>query len=234
MHKYLTLSLLFLLAFSQNDARKANEAYEQGDYERAAELYREALRTDPEDPRLHFNLGNSLARIGALEEAIQSYERFKELGSNPRDLALADYNIGHLMAQVEEFETAAEHFQEALRKNPGDDEARHNYELAMRRQQEQEEQEQQSQGQDDQEQQDNQQQDEQPDQDQQPGDSDGDSGNQPPPQDQQRDPGQQSQESLTPEEAGNILNALEQRERDLLRGRKKESSQDSPRHEQDW
>ncbi|RPJ47040.1 MAG: tetratricopeptide repeat protein [Candidatus Latescibacterota bacterium] len=52
---------------------------EAGDFDRAADLYRESLAEDPSDPRTLINLGTVLARAGRLEEAeetlVQALER---------------------------------------------------------------------------------------------------------------------------------------------------------------
>lgn len=230
------LAALFLTASAMNDARKANEAFQRGDYETAAQLYRQAIDQNPDDARLWFNLGNALAQMGSSDEAAEAYEQFKNRATDRQLQAMGDYNKGRLMSDKEEYEEALKHFREALRNNPDDDDARHNYELAQRRQQQQEDAQQQQpqpdqdQGEDEQ---DGEQEQEQ-DQDQQ-GDQDQQSGQQPENMDQDQDPSeQQSPVDMTREEAENLLDALEQLERELLENRKKESSENRPRNDRDW
>lgn len=233
-HLILLISVAWLFtAATDQDARKANEAYERGDYAQAAELYRQALDRSPDDSRLHFNLANALARSGQAQEAIEHYERFRSLSESPEEQSLADYNIGNLMVDQQQLEEAVKAYREALRKNPADNDARHNYELALRQQQQQEQQQpdpdpsrdDQDDDQDRDDDSDDQQQDFQ--QDQQP-----DSGESPPDQDQEP-PTTDMGEEMTREEAEQVLDALEQRERDLLRDRKKPASEE-PTDEKDW
>lgn len=235
MYRLLTISLVFLMAFAPSDARKANEAYERGDYAQAAELYRQAIQSDPDNPKLYFNLGNSLARSGQAEEAARAYENFKSMTDDPREISMADYNLGNLLSEAQELEMASEFYREALRNNPDDPDTKHNYELALRQhqeQQQQQQQEQQDQDQDQDEDQNDQQQDQQQDQ-----DEDQDPGQD---QNQQQDPGdsgdeEQEQESqMSLEEAESILDALEQRERELLRDREKDAQEESSNNERDW
>jgi Ca-activated chloride channel homolog len=235
--RLLTLVFLFLLftASSLSDARKANEAFERGDYAEAARYYQRAIGQDPDNARLHFNLGNALYELGQSEEAKESYERFKNMTDSPVEQSYADYNTGRMLADQEQYDEALSYFREALKKNPGDTDAKHNYELALRQQQQQEQEQDQdpeSNGDDDQEQDqeqqdgdDEQDQDQQPDTGEQPDSPEGQDGEQ----EQQPDPLDMSRE-----EAENILDALRQLERELLENRKKESSDPQTRNEQDW
>lgn len=229
----LFLSLLFLLlltASSLSDARKANSAFDRGDYREAAELYRQAITLDPENPRLHFNLGNTLYQLGEFEQALEAYQRFQSLTQLQEEQSLADYNKGRMLTDQERYEEALDHFRQALIRNPGDADAQHNFELASRRLQDQqnEDQEQQDPDSGDQDQENeendpNEPQPQDPNSDQQPGDEENqDSGEQPVPQD------------MSPEEAEAILDALEQLERELLENQKKESAQSQSTNERDW
>lgn len=231
------LLLIFLFGFTPNDARKANDAYRNGEYERAAELYQLAIQADPENPRLYFNLGNTLARLGHMEEAEEAFERFKSLSNDPSLHTMADYNTGNLYSESEEFETAVTHYRNALRNSPQDPDAMHNYELAMRQLQQQQEQQDQEGDENQEQNQDQNQNQEQQDQNQDQDQDQDQNQNQEQPQ-QQPEPGdeqqsQQPQSDMSLEEAENVLDALEQQERELLRERQKES-EEPIRNENDW
>jgi len=233
MNKFVLLIIGFLfVASSLNDARKANEAFKNGDYELAVQLYRQAIDQNPDNSRLYFNLGNALAEAGNTEEAMEVYEKFKSMTEVNNQQALADYNKGKLLSEQENFDEAISHFREALRKNPDDEDARFNYELAQRMKQQQEQQQQE------------QQQDSQSDQD----DSDGEEEEQENDQNQQQNPNQQPQNqdqpqdqeqrpepsNMSEEEAENILDALEQLERELLENREKEANVRRQQNDKDW
>lgn len=142
------IALLSLTAFfGDGDARKGNEAYEKGEYAIADSLYRVALGSDPENAKLHFNLGNALAKQGKIEEAIEAYLQFESFSETKTDKSLAQYNIGTLLAETEKWKPAKLHFKNALKMNPGDFEAKHNFELAAQNAQDEENEQQQQQDQ---------------------------------------------------------------------------------------
>ncbi|WP_142454510.1 tetratricopeptide repeat protein [Gracilimonas mengyeensis] len=142
--KKLFVYILFLMisvAAVANDGREANKAYEAGNYEEAERLYQAAIEQTPEDARLYFNLGNAQAKQGKVEEAIQSFMEFRGLSSSPREKAKAEYNIGTMLAENQQWKPAVTHFRNALKLNPEDPEAKHNFERAMAEQKKEEEQE---------------------------------------------------------------------------------------------
>lgn len=140
MTRIFSYSLLLILftAAAANDGRKANEAYENGNYEEAEELYLAAIEQEPDNARLYFNLGNARAKQGKVEEAIDSFMEFRLLAETPEEKALAEYNIGTLLAEGEKWKPAATHFKNALKLNPADMDAKHNFERALAEQEDQE------------------------------------------------------------------------------------------------
>lgn len=240
--------------------KEANELYNEGTYDQAAEAYRGLLQRQPVDqdnpnqtlPKLWFNLGNSLAQLGDTEKAIESYDAFKESGLtqafDPSELSKADYNKGTLLAQQDP-EAAIDALKQALKANPQDPDAKHNLEMLLQQQQ----QNQQDQQQDDQDQnqdpEQNSEQNENQDQQDQNSDQNQDGQNQDSEQnqdDQNQDPNQQNQPppqqqpqqgqapSMQPREAEALLDALEQKEKDLLREMKKEAKEEQNRKAKDW
>lgn len=228
MIKLVVSLFLLIFAVSTDGARKANEAYESGDYVTAEAGYREALLVTPGDARLYFNLGNALTRQGKFEEAVSSFEQFKNMTSDPRQRASADYNIGNIHGAKEEWAKAAERYRESLRANPDDAQAQYNYELARRRLTQPPPEQNPQQG--DQEQEKNDQEQEQQQQDgQQQQNENGES--------QQSDP-QSSPEAregqMSQKEAEQILNALENKEKELLKEYQKKQIPPRTRHAKDW
>jgi Ca-activated chloride channel homolog len=243
--KLLASFAVFLIVFVSPDrAREANRAYERGDYETAEHIYRELLSEDPGNTRVLFNLGNTFAKQQKFDEAIEAFERFKRMTDSPQERSIADYNIGNLHSEREQWNEAIEQYRKALRQNPADDDARYNYELARRMQQEQpqqQQQQQQQQGDGESSQQDQSQQEQQQRQ-QDQDDSDSQDQQQPDQQqggqgDQQRNEQQRPQEmdgQLSPEEAERMLNALESKEKDLLKEHLKQQVPPSQQNAKDW
>ncbi len=127
---YILIGFLFV---ASGDGREANKAYEEGNYVLADSLFRLALEEDPENSKLYFNLGNALAKQGKVEDAIEAYLNSQEYAESAEDKALAQYNIGTILAENEDWKPAAHHFRNSLKLNPGDYEAKHNYELAAKK-----------------------------------------------------------------------------------------------------
>lgn len=236
------ITFLFLTAASSGDARKANQAFENGNYEEAARLYQQALAADPSDARLHFNYGNALYHLGEADQAREAFETYKQLAETAEERALADYNSGKMFADLEMYDEAASQFRQALVNNPEDRDARFNYELALLKQQEgeQDQQEQDPDDNDDQNEEDNQeqQQDGDQEQDENQDNQQQDQQNQDQDQDQNEDEGDQQEQpqplNMSEQEAENILDALRQLERELLENRRLESTENQSGNAKDW
>jgi len=255
------LGMVWVDAVAQTP-EEANRAFENGDFTRAVELYRAAIAENPEDARLYFNLGNALSKAGNPEEAEEAYRQFQTRTDVAEEQAMADYNLGTAMSELGELEDALSHLRNALRRNPNDEDAKVNYEMALRQLQEQQDQEQQQQQDQDQNDQD-QDQDQQDQQDQQQDPQNQDQQNQQQNQDQQNQDQQNQQqnqdqqnqqqdqdsssappqqsgssasgkpEQISKEEAENLLKALEQLEKSILKNRKK-ASEEPVTNEKDW
>ncbi len=65
---------------------EGNQAYTEGQTDRALELYLQARDQGVQDPVLHFNLGNTHARRGELGQAVASYLRARRLAPRDRDI----------------------------------------------------------------------------------------------------------------------------------------------------
>ena len=88
----LILSSALTLAPS-NLYNQGNKLYEQKDYARAAQVYRQALEAGP-SADVHYNLGNALFKSGSIGQAIVQYRRAYYL--DPRD---ADIRTNLLFAR---------------------------------------------------------------------------------------------------------------------------------------
>lgn len=141
---YFVFVFLFLV---NDDAKKGNEAYNNANYPLAEELYRTALEDDPDNANIYFNLGNALAKQSKNEEAIQMYLQFISMVESPEEKSQAEYNIGTLLSESQQWKPAVQHLRNALTYNPYDNEAKHNFEKALIESQKQEEEQQQDQNQ---------------------------------------------------------------------------------------
>ena len=176
------------------DVQEGNRLYREGRYDEAHERYLEALRDAPDSPVIRFNDANALYQSDEFARAVDAYRGAIE-AADPVLEAQAWYNLGNALYRQQQVEGALEAYKQALRRNPGDTDAKHNLEVALEqlRQQEQEQQQQRDDSEDqDQENQDRQQQSgEQQSGEQQSGEQQ--SGEQPPEEDPEEESGQEEQ-----------------------------------------
>ena len=111
---------------------EATEAYGRGDYEAALQLYEAAKESFEVIPaELHFNIGDTLVRLGRHEEAKQAYER--ALGAADGEFkADSFYNLGNAFLGLDEKDGAKAAYRQALKVNPAHEPARRNLELLLR------------------------------------------------------------------------------------------------------
>ena len=123
------------------DVDQGNEAFKAGRFDEALGRYRSA-ETRGADPRLHFDMGAALYKLG--EKAADQAEKAKLLqqaeeqfrrAADSDDVqlkSLAYFNLGNSMYQRQQWEDAVSAYKRALRANPNNEPARHNLEMALR------------------------------------------------------------------------------------------------------
>lgn len=125
---------------------KGTKFYKKEEFEQANEEFNENAIENPNDGRLHYNLGNSQYKNGELEDAENSYNlSLRDQGF--KDRSLAYQNLGNVKFQQQDYKNAITDYRNALIEDPQNLDARYNYELASRflqRQQNQQQQQQQN------------------------------------------------------------------------------------------
>lgn len=184
----------------RSSVRRGNKEYENKNFVGAEIDYRKALEAAPLSGDATFNLGNALYGQQKFEDAAKEFEKSVNSETDPVKQAEAWYNLGNTHMKNRNFAAGIEAYKNALRKNPKDEDARYNLRLAQLMLREQQ---QQQQNQDDRREEEQQQQQQQ----QQPKDEQ---------QQQKEDDRRQQQQSpsqMTRENAQQILDALQQDER---------------------
>ena len=129
------LLVVFLLACGSTPAQVNNsghEPYLSGNYANALESYQDAQERAPGNGEPYYNSGNVLYRTEKYEEALQSYDQsLRHARGELR--ARGFFNRGNAVFQQEKYQEAVEAYREVLRMNPGDQDAKHNLELALSR-----------------------------------------------------------------------------------------------------
>lgn len=113
------------------EARRGAELFKDSAYAEAAEAFRKATIASPDDARWRYDLGLSEALAQEYEEAVNNLQTTAKLAT-PDLASAALYNAGNVHMATGDFAQAARSFREALLKDPGDREAKHNLELALR------------------------------------------------------------------------------------------------------
>lgn len=114
---------------------KGNEMYKKGDYKKALEFYNQAGIEKPDLPEIRYNLGNSLHQQKEWEKALQNYQ--KALQDTP-DLNQAQiyYNMGNTFYRLDKYPEAIEAYKKCLEINPKDEDAKYNLEYVRKKLQE--------------------------------------------------------------------------------------------------
>lgn len=90
----------------------AYEAAQKEDFEQAEQHYQEALMLSPDDPRIHYNLGNIYQRQEQFNKAYLRYQRAIELRP---DYGRAWNNLGYVLERLNQSKEALDSYEEAIK-----------------------------------------------------------------------------------------------------------------------
>ena len=202
-------------AASRNN--EGNRLYNQKLYDEALRMYTDAQASRPDAPELHYNIGNVLFRKKEFDKAVEEYLRAQAAPDAALSQA-ATFNRGNALLMQGRPEEAIQAYVQSLRARPDDADAKRNLELALRLLQEKKKQE------------------------QQPQQAKDDRQNPPPPQQapqpegagdktppQPRRPGEMSEQ-----EARQVLQALQEEEKEGIKRHARVAAGDRPEPEKDW
>lgn len=115
--------------------RQGLEAFSTQKYATSSRYFEKALRASPQDPRLHYNLGNARHQEKQFSSAIEAYRqalRWSE-DSTPQERATTYYNLGNSYFRLgqegepeAQWKQAVEAYDRALELNPNDTDATQN------------------------------------------------------------------------------------------------------------
>ena len=127
---------------------EGNRNFSKEDYDKALELYREALQESPDSPAIRFNLGDAFFKQEEMEDAADSFSQALQ-SEDPEIKSRAQYNLGNSLFRQGKLQESLSAYREALKLAPGDRDAKHNLEFVLKQLQEQQQQQQQNQNQQD-------------------------------------------------------------------------------------
>ena len=135
--KYPVVTLLFTLLCTglnaqtdRREVRAGNRQFRKENWKKAEIEYRKAQEKDTASFAANYNLANALYKEGSFDEAGKSLDRLKEQA--PASVNGADYyyNQGNVAVQKKDWGAAVEAYRQSLLRNPDDLEAKENYAYA--------------------------------------------------------------------------------------------------------
>jgi len=218
VRRWIAVLLIFLIVpavlwgeTSRKKVKKGNELYSEKKYDQALTKYQDALLSSPENERIQFNVANTLYWKKNYEEALEEYR--KVVGTQELDLEQHSYfNLGNTLYRMGKLPESILAYQQALKLDPGDMDAKYNLEFVRRKLKQDAKKEPQS-GQ----------QEQKPEQDK----GEPEEGEDREMKEEQSRPGDQEEKdmnTLSKEEAERILDALKNDEKDIQKKRKMKAS----------
>ena len=237
----LLISLFPAILVAQNErkhVRSGNKIYQKAikdttkidtaAFARAETEYRKALEKKPTDKYWNFNLADAIYKQNRFDEAAGKFSELAEQMTNPVEKARAYHNLGNSQLMNQKIDESIESYKKALRQNPTDLETKYNLAYAqLLKNQQQQQQNQQNQDQNKDQKQDQEQQ--QQNQDQQNKDQNKD-------QQQQNQQQQQAQNKISKDNAEQLLQALQNDEKNIQDKVKKIQAAEAKRQkvEKEW
>lgn len=120
--------------------RSGNRYYKQKQIDQSQKQYEAALQEAPDDPTAHYNLGNVLFRKNNFDESAKSFGAGAEHSPDSAFREKSLYNQGVALVKGQKLQESINAWENALKLNPSDQEARENLQkalLELKRQQQQ-------------------------------------------------------------------------------------------------
>ena len=143
----LTLFVILLntvVVFAQHPngkIRKGNTAYKDSSYNDAEQLYREALMKDQSSYEASFNMADAIYKQERYSEANSLFKALSEKTDDKIKKSESYHNLGNSLLKEQKLDEAIEAYKNALRNNPKDLDTKHNLAYAMRMKNQSQEQE---------------------------------------------------------------------------------------------
>lgn len=135
VHVLICLLLLVALSLPVYFAERNNsgvQLYQQGNFDAAIRAYEAAEVNAPDQPEPYFNAASALAEVGRLRAAEAALKQALLRANNDETvIERAYFNLGNVYYEMALYEDAVLAYREVLVRDPANEDARHNYELAL-------------------------------------------------------------------------------------------------------
>jgi Ca-activated chloride channel family protein len=216
-------------AWAQEDKKEVREGikkYKDEQYNEAEIAFRRGLKKDSLSFAAKFNLGDALYKQNQFEQAENIFKNLTpDEAQTDANRAKLMHNLGNTQLQQKKYKESIDAYKQSLRLNPADDETRNNLAYAQRMLQNEEQQQQQQNQNQDKNQDKNNDKDQQQNQDQQQDQNKDDKQDNKDQQNDKNDQQQQQQEpKISPQQAQQILDAVQSNEKETQEKVKKEKA----------
>ena len=131
-----TICLLFFISSSfaqpvNKILNNADKKYQNSEYEKASELYKEALNQSSGDLAAQYNLGVARFRLNDIDGAKEAFKKALSLTDNKSMSAKISYNLGVAFLKSANFQEAIPALKNALKLNAEDKDCRENLQFAI-------------------------------------------------------------------------------------------------------
>ena len=136
MRKIICILFVFCTfnSFSQNKVEILNEGnseFNNGDYKKAEQLYRESLEKDASYYKAHVNLAHSLYKQEKFDESTSFYKNSLELTDEKSNKGISHYNLGNSQLIKGKVEESIESYKNSLRIEPNNMNTKRNLAIAQ-------------------------------------------------------------------------------------------------------
>lgn len=121
----------------RNMVKDGNKAFNAGNYQRALDLYEQALVIAPTSEAALFNKAVALTRLSNAQDSTMLTEAtklFNKLGSGATNTSIkekANYNLGNIAFNGKEYKQSIDYYKKVLRSNPSNRHALENLRVAQ-------------------------------------------------------------------------------------------------------
>ncbi len=121
----------------RNFIKDGNKAFNDGNYQRAFDFYQDALEIAPASEAALFNKALSMVMLSGGQDSImikQAMEIYDRLGKSASDTSIkekANFNLGNMAFNRQDYKQSIEYYKKVLRGNPANMKARENLRVAQ-------------------------------------------------------------------------------------------------------
>ncbi len=120
---------IVLASAADGKAMEGAKLYQKKEFNQASEKFFQAYKGKPDDPKISYNLGNSLYKQGEYEKALQNYTKSLAQKSSTAIKQKTYYNMGNVLFRMDKHDESIAAYKKSLEIDPADMDAKFNLEF---------------------------------------------------------------------------------------------------------